>query len=335
MSSYSSPYLIFLGDAVDPASAKTAFGLKEWVPELCLAQWRLDGASVSLGIQELNPAEAVKKGARSLIVGIANAGGEIPNSWIPALTEAAYAGLDLISGMHRRLSDIPSIKGAAEASGIRLHDVRHYDLPLKTGTGACRSGKRLLTVGTDCNLGKKYTALAITREMARRRVDVEFRATGQTGIMIAGEGIPIDAVVSDFISGAAEAISPANHENHWDVIEGQGSLYHPAYSGVTLGLLHGSQPDALVMCHDPVRKRMRNVDVPMPDVSQAISVYLTLAKLRNPAVRFVGVSLNTSALNERERKSIIEQLTESTALPVVDPLITGVGLIVDALEVDQ
>ena len=128
-----------------------------------------------------------------------------------------------------------------------------------TGKGTKRPGLRLLTVGTDCSVGKKYTALALEREMHARGLKADFRATGQTGILISGRGVAIDAVVADFISGAAEWLTPANEPDHWDVVEGQGSLFHPSFAGVTLGLLHGAQPDAFVVCHEPTRKTMRGV----------------------------------------------------------------------------
>ena len=162
------------------------------------------------------------------------------------------------------------------------------------GTGKKRSGKRVLTVGTDCAVGKKYTALAIEKEMRSRGVDADFRATGQTGIFISGRGIAVDSVVSDFVSGAAEWLSPAAAPQHWDVIEGQGSLFHPAYAGVTLGLIHGSQPDVMVLCHDLARTGIADYDgYAIPSYEACFEAYLAAARLTNPAARFAGVSLNT------------------------------------------
>ena len=167
------------------------------------------------------------------------------------------------------------------------------------GTGKKRSGRRVLTVGTDCAVGKKYTALAIEKEMRARGVDADFRATGQTGIFISGRGIAVDSVVSDFVSGAAEWLSPAAAPQHWDVIEGQGSLFHPAYAGVTLGLIHGSQPDALVLCHDLARTGIADYEgYAIPSYEACFEAYLAAARLTNPAARFAGVSLNTSSLDE-------------------------------------
>jgi len=244
------PYLLFLGDAVDPRDAKTAMGLCDWARERCVGEFALPAATVTTGLPPLTPSAARARGAQSLLIGVAPAGGIIAPSWIPALLEALEAGLDLISGMHMRLEEISVLQKAADKWGRRLIDVRQPRQKFAVATGAKRSGRRLLTVGTDCALGKKYTALALARAFRQRDVPASFRATGQTGIMIAGEGIAMDAVVADFVAGAAEALSPDAAPNHWDVVEGQGSLFHPAYAGVALGLLHGTQPDVLVMCHE-------------------------------------------------------------------------------------
>src|SRR5580765_8632886 len=234
------PYLLFLGDTTEAGYAKTAFGLRDWASDRCIGEFALPDATVTTGLTRLSPAEARSRGAQSLVIGVANSGGFIADHWIPALLEALEAGLHIVSGMHARLSSIPVLRDAAARAGRRLIDVREPPEGIPIGTGLKRSGKRLLTVGTDCALGKKYTALAIARAFALRGVECDFRATGQTGILIAGRGIPMDAVIADFEAGAAEMLSPAADPNHWDVIEGQGSLFHPAYAGVSLGLLHGS-----------------------------------------------------------------------------------------------
>jgi len=199
--------------------------------------------------------------------------------------------------------------------------------------GPRRSGKRVLTVGTDCALGKKYTALALTRALQALGAPATFRATGQTGIMIAGSGVAVDAVIADFIAGAAEALSPDNAPEHWDVIEGQGALFHPAYAGVTLGLLHGSQPDALVLCHDPSRTTIEGYpDCPIPDLQHAIDRYLEAARLTNRAVRCVGVSINSSTLAEAQWQAYARDLSQRLGLPVVDPLRGGVAALAQALQ---
>ena len=250
------PYLLFLGDVAEPGFAKTAFGLRDWAGDRCVGEYALPGARVSLGLPALDPKAAVARGARGLVIGVANPGGHIPASWFGALTEALEAGLDVISGMHVRLATVPGLQATAERHGRRLIDVRTAPAGIPIGSGLKRTGQRLLTVGTDCALGKKYTALAIARGLGARQVDATFRATGQTGIMIAGEGMPMDCIVADFVAGAAEVLSPNALAEHIDVIEGQGSLFHPSYAGVALGLLHGSQPDRFVVCHEPGRAHL-------------------------------------------------------------------------------
>jgi uncharacterized NAD-dependent epimerase/dehydratase family protein len=270
----------------------------------------------------MTAAHAVAQGAGSLLIGVAPVGGQIQEHWIPALVEALDAGLDIVSGMHSKLEDVPEIAEAAKRNGRTLHNVRHSDRKYSAANGVKRTGKRLLTVGTDCALGKKYTALALTRALNERGDKATFRATGQTGIMISGDGIAIDAIVSDFIAGAAEWLSPDNDADHWDVIEGQGSLYHPAYAGVSLGLLHGSQPDALILCHDPLRTKIDSCPgYPIPSLSDAMVLNLSLAKLTNPAARFVGVALNTSKLDDAGRAAAFAKAEAETKLPAFDPLL--------------
>ncbi len=260
-----SPYLLFLGDAPDIETAKTAAGIRQWRGELCGGQLRLPGCRVDLGLPDLAPREAAARGIRTLIIGIANVGGFIAPNWVAAIVAALEAGLDVASGLHTPLASVPEIAAAASRAGRELVEVRQPDQAFMPGTGQKRSGRRVLTVGTDCAVGKKYTALAIEKEMRARGVDADFRATGQTGIFISGRGIAVDSVVADFISGAAEWLSPDAAPGPWDVVEGQGSLFHPAYAGVTLGLVHGTQPDAMVLCHDLARTSISDYpDYPVP-----------------------------------------------------------------------
>lgn len=318
------PYLLFLGDTVEAGFAKTAFGLRDWAPELCVGEFALPSAEISLGLSKLSPSEAYNRGARALVIGVANSGGFIAQSWIPALAEALEAGLDIVSGMHSKLGQIAELRYTAERLGRRLIDIRTPPMDIPIATGLKRAGKRLLTVGTDCALGKKYTALSIARAFAARGVDTDFRATGQTGIMISGGGIPMDAVVSDFAAGAAEMLSPAAPPDHWDVIEGQGSILHPAYAGVSLALLHGSQPDVFVVCHDPSRTRLLgDEDFAVPTVDEIIDLTMRLGSRTNPAIRCGGVSLNTSALGEADAESLFESESSRLGLPVADPVRGG------------
>lgn len=326
------PYLLFLGDIGDELAAKTAHGILQWRRDWCLGQHRLPGCRADLGIAEMEPAQAAAAGARTMIVAVANSGGTMPERWVPIIVSAMEHGLDIASGLHRRLGDVPAIADAARRHGRSLHDVRHSSQHFATGTGAKRPGKRLLTVGTDCSCGKKYTALALERAMRARGLDADFRATGQTGVMIAGDGVAIDAVVADFIAGAAEWLSPAADPAHWDVVEGQGSLFHPAFAGVSMGLLHGSQPDALVLCHEPTRTHMRGLPHQrLPSLRECLALNLRCASLTNAAVRAVGLAVNTSSLAEAERAACLARLADETGLPAVDPIAGSVEPIVDVL----
>lgn len=319
------PYLLFLGNTTEPGYAKTAYGLRDWAPERCLGEFFCEGATVSTGLRFMTPAEAAAKGARSMVIGVANAGGVIPEAWLGSLLQAMEAGLDIISGMHVRLADIPRLRNAANALGRRLIDIRQPPAAIGVASGRPRSGKRLLTVGTDCALGKKYTALALARAFGKRGIYAEFRATGQTGIMIAGNGIPMDAVVADFAAGAAEMLSPDAAEAHWDVIEGQGSLFHPAYAGVSLALLHGSQPNVVVVCHQPGRERvLGHPAYALPTVEDTIALALQLGRRTQPAIRCGGVSFNTAHLDERAALQLMAAESERLGCPVADPMRGGV-----------
>lgn len=319
------PYLIFLADVTLMSDAKTGFGLRDWCRDDVMGECRLDGGTVSLGLPMLRPREAAAAGARSIVIGVAVVGGQLPRTWIPTLTDALDHGMDVVSGMHTRLTSFPELVDAAARSGARLIDVRHTDRVIPTGSGVRRTGRRVLTVGTDCALGKKYTALALTRALTSLGARATFRATGQTGIMIAGEGIAIDAVVADFVAGAAELLSPENDADHWDVIEGQGSLFHPAYAGVTLGLVHGSQPDAIVLCHDPSRATIEDYPhMPMPALDTAITRYLEAASLTSPAAYCAGVAINSSSLTDAAWHDYQHRLIDWLEVPVCDPMRGGV-----------
>jgi uncharacterized NAD-dependent epimerase/dehydratase family protein len=326
------PYLLFLGDVQDKLTAKTAFGLTDWCPDDVAGDGSLPGCNVTLGLERLSPREAAARGAGSIVVGIAPTGGTLPPHWIAELVAAADAGLDVVSGLHTRLTSSPELVQAASRRAVRLIDVRHSEKNYGAATGRKRSGRRVLTVGTDCALGKKYTALALAKNLQQRGIAASFRATGQTGVMISGEGVAIDAVIADFVAGAAEQLSPDNAADHWDVIEGQGSLFHPAYAGVTLGLLHGSQPDAIVLCHDPSRRTIDEYpNFPIPDLQVAIDDYLRAGRLTNPAIRCVGLSINSSSLSDTDCADYFRRLTTQLGLPVCDPVRTGVDVLAEAL----
>lgn len=322
------PFLLFLGDAVNPLDAKTALGLVHWRPEDCVGQLRFANARVDTGLPDMDIGQARRSGARSLVIGVAPTGGGLNPDWENTLANALDAGLDVVSGMHAPLESLPKLANAAYRSGSRLVDVRRPPDDLTCATGRRRSGRRVLTVGTDCCVGKKYTALALHRALRRMGVDATFRATGQTGIMIAGTGIPIDAVPADFVSGAAERLSPDNDPDHWDVVEGQGALAHPAYAAVTLGLLHGTQPDALVLCHDPTRRTLDDFpEYGVRPLGETMEHYLAAARLTSPDARFVGVSLNTGDCDAREREALLDEVAAETGLPCTDPLALGMDSI--------
>jgi uncharacterized NAD-dependent epimerase/dehydratase family protein len=327
------PYLMFLGDAPDQLAAKTAAGVAHWRPEWCLGQLRLDGCRADLGLTEMSLLEAREAGARSLIVGVANRGGVISETWLDVLERALDLGFDIAAGLHSRLSDLPQLSDRAQRLGQRLFDVRHPSQSFSVGNGVKRPGKRLLTVGTDCSVGKMYASLALEREMRRRGFDADFRATGQTGIFIAGDGVSVDAVVADFISGATEWLTPANEPEHWDIVEGQGSLFHASFAGVSLGLLHGSQPDVLVLCHEPTRSHMRGLpDYALPSLELCLERNLEAARLTNPAVRCIGLAVNTSAMSPEDAARYLGETGDRLGLPAVDPLRDGVAAIVDRLD---
>lgn len=328
----SPPYLYYLGAATDPLSVKTARGVAPWRPEHSLGQRRLPGCGVTLDLPDMDAPAAARQGARTMIIGEANAGGVLSPAAIPEIVAALEAGLDIASGLHQRLSDVAVIRETAERLGRRLFDVRCPPEDLQVGKGVPRPGRRLLTVGADCSMGKMYTALALEKAMRARGLKADFRATGQTGILIAGDGVPVDAVVADFISGAAERVSPARLDGGWDLIEGQGSLFHPSYAGVSLGLLHGSQPDAIVLCHEPGRPHMRGVPGhPVPDLGVCLERNLEAARLTNPDVIPVGISLNTSALDPAAADRLCAELAAAFNLPCQDPVRMGVDLLVDRL----
>jgi uncharacterized NAD-dependent epimerase/dehydratase family protein len=326
------PYLLFLGDAADPLAAKVAQGICDWRPDSAIGQLRLPGCNADLGLQDMSVAQAVAAGAKTLVIGVANRGGVIADNWIGVLREALAGGMDIAAGLHNQLAEVPGLKAEADRLGRQLFDVRHPTQTFDVASGLKRSGRRLLPVGTDCSCGKMYTALALEKELRARGIAADFRATGQTGILVTGRGVSVDAVVADFISGAVEWLSPANDDDHWDIVEGQGSLFHPSFAGVTTGLIHGAQPDALVLCHEPTRTHMRGLPhFPIPDLKVCMEANLGVAYLTNPDARFVGVAVNTSRLGAREADDYLQKTEQELGLVTVDPLRQGVARIVDQM----
>lgn len=327
-----SPYLVMIGDVSRQDFAKTALGIVKWCPERVAGQLRFEGNPLDLGVPDMSLTDAVKMGVKSLVIGVAPVGGQLSERWEKIFLQAAELGLDIVSGLHLRLNDIDGLSATAKKNDAQLIEIRIPPKAIPIGNGVKRSGQRVLMVGTDCAVGKKYTALALTESFRRLGINTTFRATGQTGIMIAGNGIPIDAVVSDFVSGAAEIISPDNDPNHWDVIEGQGSLFNPSYAGVSLGLLHGSQPDFIIVCHDATREVIGSCPhLSLPSIAACIDLNIRCGQLTNPAIRCAGISVNTSALPSNERSSYLQRLSEETGLVCIDSIIDGCDAMAEQL----
>ncbi|SLN22034.1 N-acetyltransferase DgcN [Roseisalinus antarcticus] len=326
------PYLLFLGDAPDALAAKVAQGIRDWRPENAVGQFRLPGCKADLRLPNMTLDEARSAGAQTLVIGVANRGGVISESWMEVLVAAVEAGFDIASGLHTLLRDQPRLVAAAEANGRLLHDVRLPAVKYPIADGVKRTGKRCLAVGTDCSAGKMYTALAMDAEMRRRGQKSTFRATGQTGILVTGEGVPLDAVIADFMAGSIEWLTPDNDADHWDHIEGQGSLFHVSYSGVTLALIHGGQPDALILSHEPTRTHMRGLPgYALPSLEALRDTALPLARVANPACQVAGISVNTAALGEDEALACLKEIEDRMGLPAADPFRQGAGRLVDAL----
>lgn len=326
------PYLLFLGDAPDQLAAKVAQGIKDWRPENAVGQFRLDGCKADVGLTDMTLAQAQAAGARTLVIGVANRGGYISPAWKEVLIAALEMGYDLASGLHTLLRDEGDLVAASQTHGGTLHDVRVPSDGYPIANGVKRSGKRVLAVGTDCSVGKMYTALALDESMRRKGMKSTFRATGQTGILITGHGVPLDAVIADFMAGSVEYLTPDNDEDHWDIIEGQGSLFHVSYSGVTMALIHGGQPDALILSHEPSRPHMRGLPgYELPSLEALRDTALPLARVANPACDVVGVSVNTQHMSEDEAVSYLAEVEKRMGLPSVDPFRQGADRLMDAL----
>ncbi|MGJ8617702.1 MAG: N-acetyltransferase DgcN [Sulfitobacter sp.] len=326
------PYLLFLGDAPDRLAAKVAQGIKDWRPENAVGQYRMEGCKADVGVADMTLAEAKAAGAKTLVIGVAPRGGAISAAWKDVLIEALNMGFDLASGLHQMLSNEGDLVAASQVNGCTLHDVRVPNVQYPIADGKKRTGKRVLAVGTDCSAGKMYTALALDEAMREKGLKSTFRATGQTGILITGSGVPLDAVIADFMAGAVEYLTPDNDADHWDIIEGQGSLFHVSYSGVTMALIHGGQPDALIICHEPTRTHMRGLpEYSLPSMESVRDMALTLARVANPACQVVGISINTQHMAADEADAYLAEVEAQMGLPTVDPFRQGAARLADAL----
>ncbi|MCK0121298.1 MAG: N-acetyltransferase DgcN [Yoonia sp.] len=327
------PYLLFLGDAPDQLAAKVAIGIKDWRPENAVGQFRMAGCGADLGITEMTLEEGLAAGAKTLVIGVANRGGVISDAWKEVLVQALNMGYDIASGLHNLLRDENELMAAARVNGRTLFDVRIPSVAYPIANGVKRTGKRCLAVGTDCSVGKMYTGLCMDAEMQKRGMKTTFRPTGQTGILITGGGVPLDAVIADFMAGAVEYLTPDNDADHWDHIEGQGSLFHVSYSGVTMALIHGGQPDAIVLAHEPTRTHMRGLPTyDLPSLEALRDMVLPIARVANPDCQIVGISVNTQHLSDEEAKACVAEIEDRMGLPTTDPFRYGAAKLVDALE---
>jgi uncharacterized NAD-dependent epimerase/dehydratase family protein len=292
----------------------------------------MPGCGADLGIPDMTLEEARAAGVKTLVIGVANRGGYISKAWKEVLVTALRMGFDIASGLHNLLRDEDELMAAARVSGRTLFDVRIPSVAYPIANGKKRTGKRCLAIGTDCSVGKMYTGLAMDAEMQKRGMKSTFRPTGQTGILITGGGVPLDAVIADFMAGAVEYLTPDNDPDHWDHIEGQGSLFHVSYSGVTMALIHGGQPDALVLAHEPTRTHMRGLpDYALPSLETLRDTALPIARVANPDCQIVGVSVNTQHLSEDEALSYMAEVEKRMGLPTVDTYRQGAARLVDAL----
>jgi uncharacterized NAD-dependent epimerase/dehydratase family protein len=269
--------------------------------------------------------------ADALFVGIAPPGGQLPGAWRGIIVQGILRGCDIVSGLHDFLCRDEEFVQLARQHGRQLIDVRNNS---EKEVASCpefrRQCLRIHAVGHDCTIGKMSTCLEIQRGLLARGLDAGFAATGQTGIMIAGTGVPIDCVVADFVNGAAERLVLAHQQYDYLLIEGQGSISHPMYSSVTLGLLHGCAPDALVFCYDASRRFVKGLNgVPIPPNKQLVQTYETVANLRHPC-KFIGAAANTRTLSEDQARADMERVEAELGIPVCDVYRDGPDRLVDA-----
>lgn len=325
-------FLILAEGSFGPLSSKTANACIRYVPDEVVAV--LDSTAAGRTAQDIlgfggtipvvaTFADGMQRAPQALLIGIAPAGGQFPAAWRAIACDALRAGLDVWSGLHTMLGDDPEFAALAVASGATIRDLRRAPADLDVGYGRARdlSATIVLTVGTDCNIGKMTTQLQVQAAVRAHGNRVHFAATGQTGILVEGRGIAVDAVVADFIAGAAEALTiEAAQEADIVLVEGQGSLLHPAYSGVTLGLMHGSLPHAMVLCGQPSRTTIhRNPWVAIPPLPEVIALYeRAMAPLRPSPV--IAIALNTFDLDDAAAREAIAAAERETRLPATDPV---------------
>lgn len=316
------PYVIFTGDASDYKQAKIAYGLLEWKPEACVAQYvssDFTGKIFPDVVECSSFDEAIAEGAKTLLLGFSPFETELPPKYNYVIEAALHAGLNVASGLHTKLEENLYFSNMAMLHDVEIFDFRHREAEFEKGQGKSRSGKRLLTVGTDCACGKKYTALTIHKSLTDINISNTFRSTGQTGFLISESGINNDTIPADFLTGAAEWLTPPNKPQHWDIIEGQGALSHPSFCAGAMSLIWGTQPDVIIMCHDPVREHQRGVDRKIPNLKEEIDFVLDIARRVNPNCRLGGISIFGKDLSDSEAYYTIAKLNKRFNVPVFDP----------------
>lgn len=343
---HGSRFLILADGEFDPLTSKTANSVIRYLPERIVAV--VDRVHAGKPVREVlgfggaipvvaTMAEGLSRNPDAVLIGIAPVGGRLPEEWRQWLLAAIDAGCHLWSGLHTFLADDPLLAERARRKGVDIHDLRRppADIPVSSGKAKAVEPFVLLTVGTDCNVGKMTSQLQLTRQLNLRGLRTRFVPTGQTGIMIEGWGIAVDAVAADFIAGAAEwLVLEGSTDADIVLVEGQGSLNHPGYSGVTCGLLHGACPDGLILCHQATREYIGDYRkaawLRIPPLSEYVRLYETVAGFVHPT-RTIGISLNTYDLGDAEAKAAVEAATRETGLPCTDPVRFDPAPLVDAV----
>ena len=342
--SFAAPWrrmLILTEGRTDRYDAKAAVGILRYRRDEVVAL--LDSENAGRDIEPLlgvgaglpvvaDVASALPLGPKTFVIGIAPAGGAFPREWRRHVVDALEAGLDVVSGLHDFLNDDPELARIARENSRAIHDVRRprENIPIGTNLASGLRAKRILTVGSDGNIGKMHAAIELTRELIRRGRDADFVATGQIGIMISGRGVPVDHVLSDFVSGSIEQELLEREEPEVFLIEGQGAVIHPGFSGVTLGLIHGAAPDAMIFCHHPTRRVQRG-GVPIPPVPELIELHEELCRHTHPS-RVIAVALNCAELDVEAARAAVEAVGSETGLPATDVVKFGAGPLADAVE---
>lgn len=333
--------IVILTDGrTNPVSAKTAFSVIRYKPEEVVAL--LDTTQPGKTSQELLgiggdipvvASIADAPSANTLLIGIAPSGGKLPPAWRKILLEAIDQGMNIVSGLHDFISNDPEFASAAAKRGVQIHDVRkNNERDVANRQNIREDCLRIHTVGQDCSVGKMLASVELAIALKKRGHDAKFVATGQTGIMIEGDGCPVDCVVSDFVNGAVEKLVLANQQHDIILVEGQGSITHPRYSPVTLGLLHGCMPHGLILVYEAARQNVLGMDyIPLTPLKKIVEVNETMARLANPQARVIGVAMNSRVLNADEAEAEREKVRKELGVPVCDVIRHGPDELVDAI----